>query len=440
MTTAMRYEPSLGHYGAAHHAGLWIRDLAYRGTVPEPACSVSTIQEFNERIGRPAVDWAVGVANEVTSRAVDAIPAFSRGPGERAALQIGVESGILNILASILAGRLIDPGSTPEAIQSAQTYVHQGISLTEIWASVRHTHRDLTARLISACQEIVPPEQQVAEIQLVMHFGFEFVESLVEGLSQAYTEESERWIANAASVRAEAVEALLAGDPGDLPAVERQLDYQVEQRYHVAVVLHLDHASEDPVLLPQVAVTWLRSIGSAQTLLIPRGGMQIWAWGNRKTPFPEGDCASLERGDVGIAVGTRGMGIEAFRQSHRDALHAQRVMQLIEAPPGSVVEFDSVRLLSLLLSDGLEARRFVTETLGELADPDPRVRVLRRTLQAYLETRSPQATAERLFIVRNTVTYRLARAAELLGRSITDGQLELWSALRIAEALEADDL
>ena len=86
--------------------GLWVRDLYVdESRRIEAACSASTIQEFIERLGRPAVDWAVWTAKEVTEGAIEALPRFGEGPGERIALRLGVESGTMCILASILGGR-----------------------------------------------------------------------------------------------------------------------------------------------------------------------------------------------------------------------------------------------------------------------------------------------------------------------------------------------
>ncbi len=55
------------------------------------------------------------------------------------------------------------------------------------------------------------------------------------------------------------------------------------------------------------------------------------------------------------------------------------------------------------------------------------------TLLTYLTSHSPQSTANALHVARNTVSYRLANAAELLGRPVDERQLETWTALRLLE-------
>lgn len=420
--------------------GLWIRDLSIEPSLRlEPACSAATIQDFSERLGQPAVDWAVRTSAEVADIAIAAMPRLGEGPGEQVALRIGVEAGTLCILASVLRGSLFDPSGTPEASQSAREFVHRGVSLPDVWASVRRTHRDLTDRLITACTRIVEPDDQTVEIRNLIQMGFEFVDLLVEDLGQAYTEESERWIASEAAARAEIVGNLIADEDVDLDVAERTLRYQIRYRHHLAIVVSCG-ARASNVSLEKIAVRCLEAAGASQILLIPHGSSQVRAWGNRTTSFPETSPAPITLDSAGtenvyVAVGTPGSGVDGFREAHDGARLSHRVVEIRGAGPSGVVEFRDVNLLALLLEDEQHARRFMLRELGELADPDPRVSDLRRTLKDYLETRSPQATAARLFVVRNTVAYRLARAAELLGRPVTERQPELWAALILAEAL-----
>lgn len=49
---------------------------------------------------------------------------------------------------------------------------------------------------------------------------------------------------------------------------------------------------------------------------------------------------------------------------------------------------------------------------------------------AYLTTRSVEAVADRLFVHKNTVRYRIARAEELLGHPLTERAAHLALALR----------
>ncbi|MGW5110618.1 helix-turn-helix domain-containing protein [Nocardia sp. NPDC004123] len=101
--------------------------------------------------------------------------------------------------------------------------------------------------------------------------------------------------------------------------------------------------------------------------------------------------------------------------------------------------FDDVRLMSLLVHDIAEARRFVVDELGELAADTAHNADLRKTAASYLRLkRSPMAVAGEMYVVRNTVSYRLKKAEELLGHSLDDRTLETWVALVLMEAMGAD--
>jgi DNA-binding PucR family transcriptional regulator len=61
---------------------------------------------------------------------------------------------------------------------------------------------------------------------------------------------------------------------------------------------------------------------------------------------------------------------------------------------------------------------------------------LRATLLAYLEEQnSPHAAAQRLHVSRNTVSYRVKRAEELLGLEWRQRRYELQTALLLARDL-----
>ena len=57
------------------------------------------------------------------------------------------------------------------------------------------------------------------------------------------------------------------------------------------------------------------------------------------------------------------------------------------------------------------------------------------TLAVRGEASSATRVAKELFVHQNTVTYRVKRAEELLGRSVTEDPLELVCALVLAETL-----
>jgi hypothetical protein len=419
----------------------------------EPACSAATVQDFELVLGPGAVRWAVRSAAAIAETVAASLPSFSGTPGAHTTLRMGVEGGVLGILASIHGNAAVDPERTPEAAQSAQDFVHRGITLVDVWAGVRHAHRELLGLLMELGTTLVPADRQAAEIAHATRLSFEFVDSLVRDLGTAYTSESERWHATAAAVRVELVRAVLDGAPADLKVAAATLRYRLVNRYHLALVVWSEDVSTDRAAtsLQDAAMGHLAASGAQETLLVPRGRATLWAWGNRSTPFeseadtePSGPRSPAARPTVGrralpdgvrISVGVPDRDVAGFRHGHAEAVEAYRVAQTFRRLDAAVVRFAAVELLALVTGDADAARRFLARELGGLAAADPATRELRRTVRAYLDSHSAQAAAGRLFVARNTVNYRLRRAEALRGRPLTERQLELGVALMLADAI-----
>ncbi len=106
----------------------------------------------------------------------------------------------------------------------------------------------------------------------------------------------------------------------------------------------------------------------------------------------------------------------------------------------TVVRFDDlgVRRLLLVLSQGPELAKYVEDELGLVLEHDARAsNQLFLTLRTFLEADGRKSeAAQRLFIQRRTLYYRLDRLNELLGRSLDDPETRL----RLLLAVRALDL
>ncbi|MEZ0067653.1 purine catabolism regulator [Streptacidiphilus sp. MAP12-20] len=134
-----------------------------------------------------------------------------------------------------------------------------------------------------------------------------------------------------------------------------------------------------------------------------------------------------------VGVGGPGTGVRGLRGSYAEARAS-----LARPSDAGGPAVGGPRLLDLLLDQADPAiRQFGERMLQPLAGFDAQHRAdLIGTLQRYLETDgSVQATAEQLFVHRNTVRYRLAQIEELTGRSLasTADRAELWLALQVRE-------
>jgi DNA-binding PucR family transcriptional regulator len=133
---------------------------------------------------------------------------------------------------------------------------------------------------------------------------------------------------------------------------------------------------------------------------------------------------------VAVAAGEPAAGIGGFRRSHRQATSARAVALAAGPERAPLTPFVEVAPIAMLCADLESARAWIHETLGELAADTTRNEGLRDTARVFLETGgSYTATAERLYLHRNTAQYRVRKAEEVRGRPLRDGRLDVELAL-----------
>jgi purine catabolism regulator len=156
---------------------------------------------------------------------------------------------------------------------------------------------------------------------------------------------------------------------------------------------------------------------------------------------PVGDLVREVRGDGGGGRRTFSTGVSRTVRSvtelpaaYEEALTAVRVGRQVHGGSG-LAHFHQLGIYRLLalVPDGADLRRFVHESLGDLATDDaPENADLRHTLSVLIDTNLNVAeTARRLFFHYNTLRYRIAKLERMLGPFTTDPQLRLTLALAL---------
>lgn len=128
------------------------------------------------------------------------------------------------------------------------------------------------------------------------------------------------------------------------------------------------------------------------------------------------DLAEIARGRVGIS--TRFAEID-----HAPAARREARLACVAATPGStdLVRYAAQPLAVLLASTPEIARWYAARVLGDAGEPNDDHAVLLETVRIWLdEAGSTSAAAERLFLHRNTVRYRLRRLEQVTGRDLTN--------------------
>ncbi|WP_083471142.1 MULTISPECIES: PucR family transcriptional regulator [unclassified Rhodococcus (in: high G+C Gram-positive bacteria)] len=159
-----------------------------------------------------------------------------------------------------------------------------------------------------------------------------------------------------------------------------------------------------------------------------------WSW------FGVRQASDIARLAVsGPAVGTVGIGSPVsgpagFRQSHRQALIAREVASRLGE---STLTYDEAGLAAILLNSPQEALVFVERQLGMAMGDSARIKLLRQTLQCFIESgQNTRNTARAMEISERTVRSRLNTIGTLLPESTgIPYSLELGVALRAFEWL-----
>ena len=273
---------------------------------------------------------------------------------------------------------------------------------------------------------------------------YSYIDQTSEEVVSAYESEKENWLRNQSAARAARVRALLRNEPVDVDSSEAILGYRLRQ-CHVGVVTWITGAAAggDSIGRLERATTELaagaRSDG--RPMFVPQDEFSAWAWlpvgVRRDSAVPVADSKSVPgAGTIRFAVGEPAPGVAGFRRTHQQALNAQAVA-LAAGPSGQpVTSFAEIAPLALMSGSIELLQAWVIETLGTLADDDEQGARLRETLRVFLqENGSYKTTAERLVLHKNTVQYRVRKAEEGLGRSVSQNRLHVELALLASQWL-----
>jgi len=289
------------------------------------------------------------------------------------------------------------------------------------------------------------PDRTEVLIYLWDHGGT-WINEAVEHLIGVFYEEREATLHGALARRSETVHALLRGDPVSLDTASVDLGHPLRGP-QTALVLWADEggSADSLVMLNDLAAGIARSVG-ARALTVPAGHREVWVWLSSSRPLASADLlAALDARPSGVearaAMGITADGSEGFRQSHREAVDAQR-WAVATGSSERLASYADVELACLVGGDGPRVRGLIARELGALAKDGAGLERVRETLTAFLMFGgSVDRTASHLTVHKNTVRYRLAQAEELIGHPLTDRRTEIAVALHCLEragALPAD--
>jgi DNA-binding PucR family transcriptional regulator len=378
------------------------------------------------------------LAHEMAEHLYAAVPELAALEDDEimAELVASAEANIRQVLWLFKRGAGVDEVTLPpEAASFMRGNVRRGIPLPAELRGYRLGHAWLWDRWMRALQDrLHDPEELIAAQELSSALIFAYVDRVSDVLVEEYGTERERMMRGASHLRAETVRAILAGEPVDEETLHGRLGYDVRRRH---VAMRVSSTTSEVRGLERAAREAAAAVATGDPLIVASGAASLDVWAGS---YDAVETTALEVYEppegIRVAFGRPARGLAGFRRSHREAVQAARIASLARDRERHVIGYGEVELVSLLASDLPRAREFVASRLGPLATAGEASQRLRDTLRAFLASggRSLRAAKE-LYVHQNTVTYRVKRAEELLGRRVTDEPIELMCALMLADTL-----
>lgn len=278
------------------------------------------------------------------------------------------------------------------------------------------------------------PDRTDVLIYLWGHGGT-WINEAIEQLIAVFYEEREAALQGAVARKTETVHALLRGEQLSLDAASSDLGYPLRGS-QTALVLWTEEGTSADALAPLTELSAaLATAAGGQSVTVPAGTREVWTWlTGKRAPDPAALRALVEAQSgplpVKVAMGLTAAGIGGFRQSHREAVDAQRFVVSSQSSTLLTAYLD-VELACLVAGNEPGVRALIARELGALAGDAKGLDRVRETVDAYLAFGgSVDLTATSLIVHKNTIRYRLAQAEELIGHPLTERRTEIALALR----------
>lgn len=315
----------------------------------------------------------------------------------------------------------------------ARSLARRGMDLGVLLKVYRAAHQLVFAYLSEVTQEepLPRPGRDEALVFIWSRAG-QWIDDTVEQLIETFYAERQLLVEGALARRASLIDGLLQETVRPTERVSADLGHRLDHWQTGFVIWQATSVVHDRDL-ETYAGELARAAGAPSPLLHVAGHRDRWGW--LATPTPP-DLAGLQElssrlsaSGVRISLGTPHRGPDGFRRSHQEARAAHKVATTaVLAPP--VVDYQEVELLCLVDGNRSLVERMVLREVGPLCGADKNLAQVRQTTLAFLTQRNLDAVADALFVHKNTVRYRLAKAEELLGHPLTERAAYVELALR----------
>jgi DNA-binding PucR family transcriptional regulator len=379
------------------------------------------------------------VATGFTADMVGIIPALNTDADLMRENQLSI-CGNLSAIFTTWANKQPLSGLTiaAENLVLAHSLLHRGTPLEALFRPYRVGLPLFWRIWTEAIARFVDDQQVLVQALVATHAEMsDYFDRTMHALMVEYEAEHQRWISHDLARRNETIRALLSEESS--PAPDRDALNHNFDAYQTALVVWTDSLANTDALetLGNDIADQLKPLTH---VCLTASTTTMWVWLATDRPIGASDIESIGRDtELRIAVGRSMQGLCGFRSSHSQALRTQQVAICRgRRDPGHLTTYDDVEIAALMISgERATASDFVHHELGALAADTQAMRRLRDTLAIYLaEGHNARRAAERLFLHKNTILYRVDRAQSLLPNPIQLRQLEIQLALRLVDFID----
>ncbi|MGU3497456.1 PucR family transcriptional regulator [Mycobacterium sp. C31M] len=320
-------------------------------------------------------------------------------------------------------GAPVPPNTGPEPLSIARELVRRGVSAFPLDA-YRVGEAVAWRRLMEIAFELTSDPTELHDLlQTCSRSISAFIDATLAGIAAQIDAERDELTHGTHAERRETVALLLEGAPIPRARAESRLGYTLTGS-HTAAVLWIDGHAGDLARLDRVAEAVGRAAGGRPLSVLPSSATR-WVW----VPGPI-DATALTGavGDVRVAVGTTGAGVDGFRRSHLEAITTQQMVARLHSRQ-QIAWFTDVELVALITATPDRATEFVDRVLGDFARAPAE---LQEAVRVFVAAQCNAArAATQLFTHRNTLLRRLARAEDLLPTPLADSSVNVAVALDV---------
>lgn len=325
-------------------------------------------------------------------------------------------------------GAPVPPNTGPEPLSIARELVRRGVSEFPLDA-YRVGEGVAWRRLMEIAFELTSDPAELHEMLDVCSQSISaFVDATLAGIAAQIDLERDDLTRGTHAERRETVALLLEGAPIPRQRAEARLGH-VLTGTHTAAVIWSEDSAGDLSGLDRAAEAFGQACGDPRPLSVLASTATRWVWATGSADIQPGlQALTRELDGVRIAVGPTADGLDGFRRSHFDAITTQQMMARLHSTQ-QIARFADVELVALITAEPDRAAEFVSHNLGALETADNE---LRETVRVFVnEQCNASRAAARLYLHRNTLLRRLARADELLPRPLAENSVAVAVALDV---------